>query len=154
MSVTSKEVPVDSCFFGRFFQDQRVDLDQAPYWLLSSVLGLAVISYTPFIREVCFQRPLALYTNPSDFQNQVLYGLIFLVPDPRAAEPDVRSDLFLLGENSFSNCDYHPVCGLCSQGVGLEYPVSLPFLPIFMRFYFFYIFSCEKYFLLVFRLFL
>lgn len=28
--------------------------DQAPYWLLSSVLGLAVISYTPFTREAGF----------------------------------------------------------------------------------------------------
>ena len=28
--------------------------NQAPYWLLSSVLGLAVILYTPLTREVCF----------------------------------------------------------------------------------------------------
>ena len=36
VSVTSKEIPVDSCFFGRFFQDQQVDLTRllTDYFLL------------------------------------------------------------------------------------------------------------------------
>ena len=77
-------------------------------------------------------------------------GLVFVVQDPWAREPDVDLDPSLLGKN-ICNCVYPRVCGLPAGGVGLDHR-SPPLLPV--SWFLLYIFSCRKSFLLVFRSFL
>lgn len=51
-----------------------------------------------------------LQLSPSGLQSQILWGLIFLVPDPWAGEPDVGlRTLTPVGEPL--QCNYSPVCG-------------------------------------------
>ena len=65
--------------------------------------------------------------SPTGLQSQMLWGLIFLVQDPWAGEPDMRlRTLTPMGEPLYYN--YSPLCGL-PRGMGLDYIMSPPLLP-------------------------
>ena len=133
-------------------QDLQVSLSQATFKLLSvRDLGTCEILHAPFKSRVYVScSPLALpYASPTGLQSQHSGGL-----SSQCRTPGLRSliwgpELSLLGENPCS-CDYTLVCGMPTGGVGLDYTVSPPLLPVSLWFLL-YIFSCEKSFLLVFR---
>ena len=86
-----------------------------------------------------------LQLSPIGLQSQMLWGLVFLVPDPQAGEPDMElRTLIPVGEPLQSN--YSPVCGLPTLrvGMGFDYSTSLRLLPISLWFLL-YVFSCRSF---------
>lgn len=86
---------------------------------------------------------ILLKVSPADFQNQMFWGLVFLVQNPWAGQLDVGLNLLLLGGNL---CNY---VGLSPGSMCLDYIASLYPLPVLLWFLL-YIFCCKS-FLLVFR---
>ena len=90
------------------------------------------ISCSPFNSEISIPPiPVGLpKLSPSGLQNQMLWGLIFLIQEPWAYEPDmVLRTLIPMGEAL--QCNYSPVCELPTGGMELDYFMNLRLLPIF-----------------------
>ena len=128
-------------------QDQQVCLTQTSFkWLHLPSESWSVWDVVHPVRvESIYHSALTLLkVGPTAFQSQIFWGFIFLLQDPR--EPDGGSDPSLLEEN-FCCCNYPPICGTPTQGMGLNYTVSLPLLPVSLWFLL-YIFCCGRSFFL------
>ena len=107
--------------------------------------GVCEMCVHPVRVESIYHSALTLLkVGPTAFQSQIFWGFIFLLQDPR--EPDGGSDPSLLEEN-LCCCNYPPICGTPTQGMGLDYTVSLPLPPVSLWFLL-YIFCCGRSFFL------
>ena len=114
--------------------------------IIASALGWQHVRFCMhFFREEPLSFPKV---SPAHLQSQILWGLIFHTQDPWAGKPMWGSAPLLLRE-SLSSCNYSPICGLPTVGVGLDYIVTLPLLP--MLWFFLHIFSCRRSFLVRFQ---
>ena len=70
--------------------------DQGSFQITASALGIRVceILYEPFKSSISFSPPVLLYTSPTGFQRQTVWGFIFLMQDLQARKPDVGLRLF------------------------------------------------------------
>ena len=81
--------------------------------------------------------------SPTGLQSQTFWGLMFLMQNCWAGEPDVRlRSLAPWGEPC--NCNYPPICGSPSPGdMGLDSTMTPHLLPVSLWFLL-YIFSCRS----------
>ena len=127
--------------------------DPGSYQITASALGPRVceILSVPFKSEVSISpSPLGpSKVSPADLRIQMFWGLVFLIQDPCAGEPNVGlrslTPMFLLWENLCNVIILQFVS--CPPGdMGLDYIASLPFLLI-SRWFLLYVFSCRRSFL-------
>lgn len=109
--------------------------------------------HKPFKSEVYFfpSTQALLKVGPFGFQRQTLTGLIFLMQVPRAGVHDVGLELLLLQRGL---CLYDTsllLVGGYTGDMGPDLTSSLFLLPILIIFFFHYVLSCRRAFLLVLR---
>ena len=133
-------------------QDQQGGLNQDPFKWLPLHWDLECMRFCvhPLRAESVPYTPLALpYASPACLQRQMFWGPIFLVQDPQAGQPYVGLRVLTSWIKPLqlwlSSCLW-VTFQLC------DHTVSPPLLPV-MLWFFLCIFSCERSFLLVFRLF-
>ena len=106
MAATSVFVPTVSCScllpLWETLQDQQVGHDPGFYQVITSALGprACEILYALFVKSFP-PRPLKLLkVSPAGLQSQMLWGLLFLLQDPKAGETNVGlKPLTPLGES-------------------------------------------------------
>ena len=124
------------------------------FHITASMMGCGVwgIFYGLFKSWVfVFYRPLALlYASPASLQCQMFCRLVFPLKGPWARRPKVGLAPLIPWREPLLLLIILPFVGHLSGGMGLEYTISLPLLPILLWFLL-YIISYGKSFLLVFR---
>ena len=125
-SVSPGWAPVASCLF------ERLSTIQAPFKLLLLPWVLELVRfYVHSLRmKSVSHSPLGqMNISPTGLQSQRFSRLIFLVQNLELRSTVWSSDPLLLGEN-FCNCNYFPLCGSSTQGMGLNWAMTPSFLPM------------------------
>ena len=123
--------------------------DPGSFQITVSVLDFRTgkILHTPFKRGVSSSPPALLYASPTCLHSQTFRGLVVLVQDLQAGDPDV-------GLRPFSPMHLRLPSHLWVSCLGVRFltiPSMSPLLLPILLWFFIYIFSCAKSFLLVFK---
>ena len=140
-----RRVPSCLLIVQKALQDQLVSLTR----LLSNICictgtqGMWDFLATLRVASVSYRLFTLLFSCPTGLQSQIFWGLIFLIQDLWAGEPDIGLRLLtFFGENPCS-CDYLPICELPTLGCEAQlYCISIFFLA--SLWFLLYIFSCGK----------